>query len=151
MSATVAASPERVWRAITDPTECVSWDDQLLEAVDPHMDYPSEGQHIRWRYRVGSVQLIMHDRPQAILPYRKLQSRRSIGSLRFDETYTLSLEEDAEGDQHPVKTRLGMKIIASNSVPLLGAVVDRFEVRRMSADRADSKLRSITKWCENNP
>ncbi len=150
MSATIAARPERVWRALVSPAEFLVWDERLLEAIDPLDDYPHCGQDIRWRCRVGSVQLIMHDRPQSIVPYHKLRSEIAMGSLHFDQTYTLAREDDLEGPDAQPKTRLGLKLIASNSAPVVGAVMDRFEIRRMSVARIDSTLRFITKWCENN-
>ncbi len=151
MSATVSADPKRVWRALTSPAECVSWDDQCLGHVDTNVCYPDVGHPTRWRYKLGNVPLVMHERPVDVTPPRRLQSNVALGSLRFDQTYSLALEHDPLVDGDPPKTRLGMKIVASNAVAVLGAVVDRFEVRRMAVDRVDSNLRAITKWCENNP
>ena len=69
--------------------------------------------------------------------------------MRFDQTYTLLPERGNNGD--PLRTRLGLKIIASNSVPVIGAIVDRFEVRRLATERIDTTLRSISRWCEETP
>ncbi len=151
MSASIAADPERVWRALTEPSECIRWDEHRIEAVSPPIDYPNPGQHICWRYQLSGVQLVMHDRPQAVITGRKLQSQLSVGSMRFEQTYTLNTDESTPTDPSRPRTLLGMKITAENSVPLMGAVVDRFEVRRMTVDRMDEALRSITKWCEANP
>jgi len=157
MSATIAADPRRVWRALTSPSECVGWDDRLIAPVDPTDRYPQAGERMRWRCLLGAVPVLMHDEPQAVVPYQKLRSQLAIGSLRFDQTYTLTIEEERGGNGEPGaqsrarKTRLCMKVIASNSVALVGAVVDRFEVRRMTVDRVDETLRAVTKWCENDP
>lgn len=148
MSATIAAEPRLVWRALTVPSECIEWDDQLLALIGPQPDYPATGQHVRWRYLLRSVQMILDERPVEVVPLRKLRSQLAVGSFRFDQTFTLAAESDAE-DGAETRTRLGMKIIASNSVPVMGAIIDRFEVRRMTVDRVDSVLRAITKWCEN--
>ncbi len=150
MAATIAAEPHRVWRALTVPSECIAWDDQLLALVGSSTRFPDVGRQVEWRFLLRSVQTILHERPLEVVPLRKLQSRLSVGSFRFDQTFTLAHEGDSS-DGAEAHTRLGMKIIASNSIPLMGAMVDRFEVRRMTIDRVDSVLRAITKWCENNP
>jgi hypothetical protein len=149
MSATIAAEPRRVWQAITVPSQCIAWDDQLLALIDPAAKYPTAGEDVRWRFLLRSVQMILDECPIEVVPLRKLRSRLTVGSFRFDQTFTLAAEAEGSPDAG-AKTRLGMKIIASNSVPVMGAVVDRFEVRRMTVDRVDSVLRAITKWCENS-
>lgn len=151
MSATIAAHPRRVWRALTSPDECITWDEQCLGLVPTDRCYPEVGQLTRWRYKLGNVPLIMQERPIEVSPPRKLHSSVNLGSLRFDQTYTLALEHAPSIEGDPPKTILGMRIVASNAVPFLGGVVDRFEVRRIAVDRVDANLRAITKWCENNP
>jgi hypothetical protein len=148
MSSVIDAHPERVWRALTDASECIAWDEKLLSALDPIDAYPKAGETVRWHYKMGSVPIIMRDETIEVLPGRKLHSAVSLGTLHFDQTYTLAIEHDPVQKSDAAKTILGMKIIASNSAPVLGAVVDRFEVRRMTVDRVDSTLRAITKWCE---
>jgi hypothetical protein len=44
-----------------------------------------------------------------------------------------------------------MRLIASNSIPLVGETVDRFDVREMATAQIDTTLRSVQKWCEENP
>ncbi len=149
MSAVIGADSERVWRALTEPRELVSWDERLVAPVESPCVYPRSGQPVRWRYRLGSVQLVLHERPQTIVPYKRLRSSLSLGSMRFDQTYTLLPEPDSDGDLP--RTRLGLKIVASNSVPVIGAIVDRFEVRRLAAERIDTTLRSVSRWCEISP
>jgi len=144
MSAVINADSQQVWRALTDAREVVSWDDQVVGSVDVPTSYPQAGQHVRWRYKLGSVQLVLHDRPQEVVPLERLRTNLSVGSMRFEQTYSLQPEP---GD--PPKTRLGIRLVASNSVPVIGTVVDRFEVRRMAVDRIDAALRAIQKWCEN--
>jgi hypothetical protein len=157
MSATIAADPRRVWRALTSPSECVAWDERLIAPVDPIDRYPQAGEPMRWRCLLGSVPVLLHDEPRAVIPYQKLRSLLAIGSLHFDQTYTLAIEKErAEGGESgpqskAPRTRLCMKVTVANSVALVGAIVDRFEVRRMTVDRVDETLRAITKWCENNP
>jgi uncharacterized protein YndB with AHSA1/START domain len=144
MSTTINAPRTTVWRAISDPNEVVRWDDRAIAALDRPDDYPSPGQHLRWRYRLGGVSLILHERPQEVVPPERLRSRLSLGMLRFEETFSLA-EETGEPD----RTRLSLRVVASNSVPLLGGVLDRFAVRRTAAEFIDARLRGVQKWCEN--
>lgn len=150
MSSAISARPGRVWRALTDATECIAWDDYRLSALDSIEAYPKAGEMMRWRYQMGSIPIIMKEVPIEIVPGRKFQSKISIGTIRFEQTFTLALEQDPASPESGAKTLLGMKVVASNSAPVLGAVVDRFEVRRITIDRVDATLRAITKWCENS-
>jgi uncharacterized protein YndB with AHSA1/START domain len=146
MSVVIESDRQRVWRALTEPDQVVAWDDRMLSAVDMPRDYPFAGQHIRWRYRLGSVQVVLHERPREITPSQRLSSTLSVGSLRFEQTYTLSEEQD-----DPSRTRLGMKLVATSEVPVMGAVIDRFRVRKLAAERIDETLRSVKLWCQKNP
>ncbi len=147
MSSAIAATPQRVWRAITDPEEILAWDEHRLSAVDPMGGYPKAGEMVRWRYQLGSVPIVMRDQPLDVAPGRKLHSKVTVGPVVYDQTFTLAVEQH-EGDE--VMTLLGMKLIASNSAAVIGAVIDRFEVRRMTTDRVDATLRAITKYCEGD-
>jgi hypothetical protein len=144
MSAVINADSRHVWQALTTPSELVRWDERILASIDAPEDYPSNGQHVRWRYKLGGIPLVMHDRPLEIVPLERLRASLAVGSMRFEQTYSLNLETGS-----PPRTRLGMKLVASNSVPIIGSVVDRFEVRRMAVDHVDITLRSLQKWCEN--
>lgn len=150
MSAAIAAEPQRVWRALTDSSECIAWDENRLTALDATDRYPAPGETIRWHYRMGSVPIIMREQPIEVVVGRKLHSKVTLGSLHFDQTFTLNLEHDPDSEADGAKTLLGMKVVASNSAPILGAVIDRFEVRRLTVDRVDASLRAITKWCESD-
>ncbi len=146
MSATIVGDRGRVWRALTDPSELLAWDEHLIARVDTPDRYPDAGQHVRWRYRVGSVQLILHDRPVKVAAPEHLQTSLTLGSMRFERTYRLQEERG----ERP-RTQLGVKLTASNSVPVLGSVVDRFDVRKTATAYVDNVLRSVQKWCENHP
>lgn len=146
MSAMIESDRERVWRALTDPAELVAWDESLIASVDSTKLYPDQGQAMRWRYKLGSVQLVLHDRPRVVQRPEHLESSLSLGSMRFERTYRLK-EEPGKSP----RTQLGVKLRASNSVPVLGSVVDRFDVRRTAVSYVDNVLRSVQKWCENHP
>ena len=144
MSTAITADRERVWRALTTPSELIRWDDQIVALLDPAPDYPNPGQSVRWRYRIGSVEIDVHQTIRVIQPHERLQSAIALGLFRFDETYTLTPENAA-----PDRTRLSLSVVSSNSVPVVGGLLDRFTVRRLSAKLVDSRMRSVQKWCEN--
>jgi uncharacterized protein YndB with AHSA1/START domain len=146
MSVVIDSDRSRVWRALTEPDEVVGWDDRMLAAIDKLRDYPFAGQHVRWRYRLGSVQVVMHERPQEIKPQQRFSSLRSVGSLRFEQTYMLTEEQD-----DPSRTRFGMKVVATSQVPVIGGVIDRFGVRKLTAERIDETLRAVKQWCHEHP
>ncbi len=143
MATVIDSNSERVWRALTEPAELVAWDDDMLAPAQSLPRYPVPGQHALWRYRLGSLQLVMHDRPVEIDPPKRLRSRLNVGSMRLDRTFSL----------HPLdnrQTRLSMRLITPNSIPLLGDSIDRFKVRSMTTERIDATLRAVREWCEAN-
>lgn len=151
MSVVIDADRERVWRALTEPKELVAWDDRILSPIDPPGEkrrraYPFAGEHFRWRVRLGSVQVVMHEQPLEIERLERLSSEVKVGSLRFEQTYTLTPESVA-----PPRTRLGMKLVTTSSVPVVGDVVDRFSVRKLAAERIDHTLRAVQQWCHQHP
>ena len=145
MATTVSATPARVWRALTVPAEIMGWDEHLLAMNDPLSGYPQEGQSVRWRYRLGSVEVILRNSLLDVVPHERLRSSASMGLFRFDETFTLSKEDD-----DLERTHLRLKLIAANSLPVVGGLLDRFNVRRLASEIVDRKLRSLQKWCENH-
>ena len=144
MSTLIHAQRDRIWRALTTPSELIRWDEQLVALIDPAPDYPQLGQQVRWRSRIGSVPIVIHQTIQKIQPGEQLQSAISRGVFSFDETYTLADEIDL-----PDRTRLSLRVVASNSTPVVGGSLDRFQIRRLSAELIDSRLRAVQKWCEN--
>ncbi len=145
MSTLISAERDRIWHALTTPSELIRWDDQIVSLLDPAPDYPQLGQQVRWRYRIGSVPVVVHQTIREVQAGELLQSAISRGVLRFDETYTLADEVEA-----PDRTRLSLRISASNTTPVVGGSMDRFEIRRLSAELVDARLRAVQKWCENH-
>jgi uncharacterized protein YndB with AHSA1/START domain len=146
MSTRISATPARVWRALTSPSELVAWDTRILAPVEIPDRYPFSGQHMRWRYRIGGVQVVMHDRPLEVSSPERLRRTLQIGSLRYEQTFQLTAASDDDA-----RTLLGVKLVASNSVPVIGDVLDRFDVRRFTTEHVDETLRAIQNWCESNP
>ncbi len=147
MSTVVDASRERVWRALTVPDELLGWDERLLAAIDGVEGYPHVGRLTRWRYRLGTVPVVLEDHPLEVVPSERLRSQLGFGHLRFDEIWTLG-EENAGPD---ARTRLALRLVASNSVPVVGGLLDRFGVRELVAQIADARVRQLQKWCETHP
>jgi uncharacterized protein YndB with AHSA1/START domain len=147
MSTVVGAARERVWRALTAPDELLGWDERLLAAIDGIDGYPHVGRLARWRYRLGSVPVVLEDHPLEVLPAERLRSQLGFGHLRFDGIWTLA-EENGTADP---RTRLALRLVASNSVPVVGGLLDRFGVRELVAQLADNRVRQLQKWCETRP
>lgn len=143
MSTVVGASRQQVWRALTVPEQRIGWDERLLAPIDGVEDYPRAGHLARWRYRLGSVPVVMEDHPVEVVPGERLRSQLGFGHLRLDEIWTLG-DENGSGE----RTRLALRLVASNSVPLVGGLLDRFSVREVAAQIADARVRQLQKWCE---
>jgi len=147
MSAAIGANRARVWRAITDPAEMIRWDEQRLALLEPVENYPQVGQHVSWRYRLGTVSIVLHDRPTEVVPQERLRSRVDLGLFRFDQTWSL-VSEISKGEIE--RTRLGLHLSAHNSIDVVGGTVDRFGVRQIAVEYVDGRLRSLQKWCESH-
>jgi hypothetical protein len=139
----IAASIERVWRALTAPAEVVQWDSGIVEPIDAPPDYPRPGQHVRWRYRLGPLPLILHDRPTEVVPASILRSSIQLGPFRFDETYELhSLE--------PSTTSLRARLVVSSGVPVLGSLLVRLVGAPLAKATVRSSLEAIRLHCERS-
>lgn len=143
MSTVIRAERSRVWRALTDPAEVSGWDASVVAPIDVPPDYPKPGQHVRWRARMSGLPIVLHDHPIEVSMCERLRSRIAMGLFRFDETYTLM---DVPGDA--ARTRLMMKVVASNEIPVVGGALDRFAVRQQATELVSAALRAISAWCE---
>jgi uncharacterized protein YndB with AHSA1/START domain len=146
MSAVIGATRARVWRALTVPEEVIRWDERLLSLEAPAPRHPRVGESVRWRCRLGAVAVDLLERPIEVVPCKRLVSEISLGLFRFEETCGLA---DEAGDAS--RTRLSLRLVASNSVPLVGGLLDRFEVRELATTMVDAKLKSLQRWCERGP
>ena len=145
MSREIDADPERVWKAITHPAEVSAWDERMLAPVDPGDDYPFSGS-IRWRYQLGGVQMVLHDRPLEVVPGARLKRRIRLGSLRYEQTLGLT---PVAG--HPERTSLSIKIVTPNWIPLVGDAVDRFSARELATRHVDETLRQVQAFFSPEP
>lgn len=143
MSTVIGADRARVWRAITEPAQVAAWDAGIVAPIDVPLDYPKPGQHVRWRARMNGVPIVLHDRPIEVVGGERLRSSIAMGLFRFDETYTLA--DDPSG---PQRTRITMKVVTSNEIPVVDGALDRFAVRQHAIELVSATLRALRAWCE---
>jgi hypothetical protein len=146
MAAVIGAPRERVWSALTSPQELIHWDDRMVmlaQGADPGVGRRARP---RQRYRLGSVCVDLRYRPLEVVPLRRLRSKVSLGLFRFEAIYTLSKED---GD--PRRTRLSLRLAFSNSVPVVGGCVDRFDLRRLASQLVAGHIYALQCWCESRP
>ena len=158
LSATIGAPIDRVWRALTDPSERVVWDERILGQVSlSHGSRRSAkrrsvatqadsalSKRTEWRFRLGGVPVVMQDTVHEIVRNERLVSRISIGSMRFDQTLTLCREDDESGP----RTRLGMKLVTRSQIAVIGEVVQRLDVQKIVIEFVGTTLRQVQKYCE---
>lgn len=145
MSTVISANRRSVWRALTDPAELIRWDCRILDLLEPVENYPSPGQLVRWKYRLGQVPVVMRDRPIEVSPNERIRSTLGLGLLQLDTTHSLVANGSSSS------TRLSLKVVASNTAPVVGGSIDRFDIRRIASDFVDSRLRSLKNWLESSP
>lgn len=161
LTATIDAEGERVWRAIVEASERPLWDDRILGEIQLPMPRkrggPSKGigrfdrhanviRRTAWRFRLTDVPLVMVDEVYRQEGRERLVGRISIGSLHFDQVITVHEERDSSGPH----TRLGMKLVAGNSIAVISELVPRLDVQRIVIEYVDTTLRQIRKYCETD-
>ena len=144
LSTVIGAAREHVWHAIIDPKQVIRWDEPMLALLEPANSYPRVGQHVRWRYHLGAIPVVYHERPVEVVPEHRLRSTVAMGLFHFQQTWSLV---DEPGNSR--RTRLGLRLTAANVIPVVSGLIDRFAVRRLSAEYADTKLHSLRIWCES--
>lgn len=145
MSSVIASPRPRVWEALTERAQILQWRPGALEALDPEVRYPTPGERVRWRCRVRDLPLLLEDTPLLVLPGECLHARLALGLFRFEETFRLG-----PVPTEPERTRLGLKIAASNEMPVLGGSLDRFAVREFATQLAATYLQAVRDWCEGS-
>jgi hypothetical protein len=138
LSVDIAATPQRVWRALCHPSEVVRWDSTVVRALDAPADYPRPGQHVRWRCK--GLFRTLHDRPQAVEHAGRLRSLLDLGPYHIDETYTLS--------ELPSGCRLDLHVDLTVRIPILGSVVERVHATRSICEGFETSLRALKLHCE---
>lgn len=143
-SVEIAADPQRVWQALTNPKEVVCWDRGILKALDAPPDYPSVGQHVRWQYRLGPLFLVLHDCPTLVETDSTFASAIRLGPFDFEETYTLqSITASA--------TELTAELSLVCRIPFLGSLIERIVGQPLARMTVRSSLAAIKSHCEALP
>lgn len=137
----IAAAPERIWRALSIPAEVICWDTGIVEPLDAPPDYPRVGQHVRWRYRLGPLPLILHDHPTQVEPGSLLRSSIRLGPFEFDETYTLR-------DKGASATQLTAELSLASIVPIFQSLLERIVGQPLARSTVHSSLAAIKRHCE---
>ena len=137
----IAADPKRVWRALSIPAEVVCWDTGVVMPLDAPPDYPRAGQHVRWRYWLGPLPLILHDRPTRVEPDSLLRSSIRLGPFDFDETYALRNKGSSA-------TQLTAKLSLASTVPILGCLLERLVGQPFARSTVRRSLAAIKRHCE---
>ncbi len=146
MAAVIGAPRERVWRALTSPQELIRWDDRVVVLAQGRNSGNGRRAGPQQRYRWGPVWVGLCYRPLEVIPGSRLRSEISLGLFRFEATYTL-LPEEAD----PTRTRLSLRLVFSNSVPVVGGCVDRFDLRRVASQLLSENISALQCWCEGRP
>ncbi len=149
LSASIGARAEHVWRALTDPDLRPAWDERILgevslSAASRRNSLPISGQGRCWRFMLGGVPMLLKYDVIASEPGDRHVSRMSIGSMRFDQTLTFFTEDDETGPH----TRVGMKLVAHNSIAVFGEIIPRLDVQKLIMEYIDTTLRHVQKYCE---
>jgi hypothetical protein len=134
----IRAPVARVWRALCDPAEVVSWDSGVTRAWDAPPDYPKPGQHVRWAYR-SRLWRVLHDRPQEVVPERRLHSLLDLGPSSMDETYELI--ETLQG------CRIELIVLMRVRLPLVGLLIERLWAGPETRRGFEASLASLKRWC----
>lgn len=159
LSAAIGAPHERVWRALVDPQERAIWDERILGPVASSRTARTSRKPparssaarrkpslrtTRWRFRLGRVPLVLKEDVLRADGQDRFTSRITIGSMAFEQTLTLHDESDETGP----RTRVGMKVVATNSIAVIGEVVPRLDVQKLVIEYVDATLRQVQKHCE---
>ena len=141
MSTVIGAPRERVWDALTIPAEIARWDRRVLALPERPAGPLREDDVLNCRYQMGAIPLDYKLHVLTSAPGARLDTEISMGLFRFRETYLVV-------DESRTQTRLSLRLTAPNAMPVVGGLIDRFDVRKMASDRVDERLRGLREWCE---
>jgi hypothetical protein len=120
------------------------WDTGIVAPIDAPADYPRPGQHVRWRYRLGPLPMILHDRPTEVVAEKTLRASIQLGPYAFDEIYTLTAETAA-------RTALSASLSLSSNLPLVGPWLERWPGASLARATVRQSLAAIKAHCEAEP
>lgn len=138
MSTVIRSGRREIWEALTAPDRRTRWGPLAFETVDAPSDYPAAGRPIRWRCRLGRIPLELRETPLQVAPGERLRVALGLGPLRLEQTFTLCPEPGPRA-----ATRLHLKLVAPNAAPVVGGLMDRFEVRELVTELAGGALAAL--------
>ena len=145
MSVAIQAERRRVWRALVRPDEMAAWDPVRSSALAVPPDYPKPGVVARWRAQLRGVPMLLVEEPLEVTPAERLRAELRLALVRLETTWTLGPDPV---DQR--RTRVSLKVVSPNSIPLVGGLLDRFGVRGLVQELVDESLRALRAWCEDD-
>jgi hypothetical protein len=113
----------------------------VVAPLDAPPDYPRPGQHVRWRYRLGGLPLILHDRPREVVACETLRASIRLGPFAFDETYTLV-------PSGPSATELAARLRVDSPLPVVGGWLARAVGGPLGRTTVRESLAAIRRHCE---
>lgn len=137
----IEAPRTAVWEAIASPDFQCHWRPGADARLDDVRD-TNNAVHHRYRIRLHDVPVVLDVRTIESATGRRRVSELQFGLFRFRETFTL-FSRPTGG------TRLGIGVAAKSRMPLVGASLDRFDVRRFATDVAATTLQAVRDWCES--
>ena len=137
MTVEIDAPIERVWRALTVPSEVSQWDG--VEPLDVPDDYPAPGQHARWRTRFAGVPITLHDRITAVEDPHRFASTIDVAFVHVEEEYRLTASADG-----------GTSLVSDNDVSS-GALGMGGLAARLTRANVRTSMERLRKHCEGSP
>jgi hypothetical protein len=144
-AAKVAASPRRVWRALTDPALVARWRPEFAGWRTPAPASLGEpGCVARFRCRLRGFPVVGELRVLGAREGASLRTRVRLGLFNFEESLSLQREPGVAGT-----TRIGLVLSLANQAPLVSGSLDRFGVRRLASELAERTLSALCAVCED--
>jgi hypothetical protein len=128
-----------VWSAISDPEQERHWRPGVSERLEDRT--ADDHAFVRYRVRLHDVPVVLEKRQIERIRHEELRSELRLGLFRIEEAFALFALS-------PTRTRLALKIIAPNQMPVVGGRLDRFDVRRFAMDLSAVNLQAVRDWCE---
>jgi hypothetical protein len=143
-TAKVAASPRCVWRVLSDPASAANWLPFFCGWVgEPPTSISTLGA-LRFTSRLRGASVTAEVRVLEIAPGRvRLHAR--FGLFAFEARFVLRPEPGLAG-----ATRIGLVVSVENEIAVVGGTLDRFEVRRLASELAESALGRLSAQAEES-
>ena len=141
-TAKVAASPRCVWQVLSDPASAANWLPFFRGWIgEPPTSISTLGA-LRFASRLRGACVTAEVRVLEVTPGRgRLHAR--FGLFAFEARLALRPEPGLAG-----ATRIGVVVSVANEIAVVGGTLDRFEVRRLASEIAESALGRLSAQAE---